>query len=76
MRLLPRYRVWQSASSTPTRAAAGFSWTSPAALEAVAPTAHYFYLAPQAFVLAYLPLTQPKTFSFHDAKLGVEVRDE
>lgn len=25
VRLLPRYRAWQSASSTPTRAAAGFS---------------------------------------------------
>lgn len=47
VRLLPRYRVWQSASSTPTRAAAGFSWTSPAASEAVAPAAHNLFLAPR-----------------------------
>jgi hypothetical protein len=42
---LPR---WQSASSTPTRAADGFSWTSPSASEAVVPGGALFS-TPRAF---------------------------
>ena len=49
-RLLPRYRSWQSASSTPTRAADGFSWTSPSALDVVAPTAQDWYSRPSSIL--------------------------
>lgn len=73
LRSLPR---WQSASSTPTRAAAGFSWTSPAASEAVAPAALYLSSCTSALILAYLPLTQLETFSPLHVKLSMEVQDE